>query len=127
MTICPAHTNPCVAPYVCDERRLCARMHHAPIALLGERYRPAVHFVGFRGEEYHSAVRVFGPPDVYHRVWDQRAQREVAPADTVVFASQVVVRRGQVTLRHHPSVPPSPFNHDDSNQDDDPAAEERSS
>ena len=110
--ICPASTTPCVAPNVCAERRLCARMHYAPIDLLGEHYHPLVHFVGFRGEEYHSAVRTWGLPDVYHRVWDQRAQREIAPTDTVVFA------------KYGPAHP-SPYNYDDSNEDDDPAAQER--
>lgn len=46
----------------------------------------AVHFVGFRGEEFWSAVKVWGRPDFYHRGWDSRAQREIAPWDTVVFA-----------------------------------------
>lgn len=49
--------------------------------------RPAVHFVGFRGDEYHSAVRAFGPPDFIHRRWDLRAQREIHPSDTVVLAT----------------------------------------
>ncbi len=44
------------------------------------------HFVGFRGEEYHSAVRAFGTPDFIHRGWDKRAQREIADVDLVVFA-----------------------------------------
>lgn len=46
----------------------------------------AVHFVGFRGNEYNSAVAVFGKPDFFHRVWDNRAVQEVAPGDMVVFA-----------------------------------------
>lgn len=46
----------------------------------------AVHFVGFRGEEYLSAVRVWGLPDMVHRVHDARAQAEFADGDTVVFA-----------------------------------------
>jgi hypothetical protein len=46
----------------------------------------AVHFVGFRGDEYTRACRAFGSPDFIHRGWDQRAQREIAPEDTVVFA-----------------------------------------
>jgi hypothetical protein len=45
-----------------------------------------IHFVGFRGEEYMSALRVFGPPDFIHRGWDIRAQREIASGDLVVFA-----------------------------------------
>jgi len=47
----------------------------------------AVHFVGFRGEEYWSAVRAFGPPDYIHRGWDKRARRELADGDLVVFAT----------------------------------------
>ena len=46
----------------------------------------AVHFVGFRGEEYRSAVKVFGKPDFFHRVWDARAVAEVTPDDVVVFS-----------------------------------------
>jgi len=45
-----------------------------------------IHFVGFRGEEFWSAVRVWGRPDFIHRGWDLRARREIAPEDTVVFA-----------------------------------------
>lgn len=45
-----------------------------------------IHFVGFSGEEYWSAVKVFGEPDFIHRGWDLRAQREIADGDMVVFA-----------------------------------------
>lgn len=48
--------------------------------------RPALHFVGFRGDEYVRAQRVFGRPDFIHIGWDLRAQREIAPGDVVVFA-----------------------------------------
>jgi hypothetical protein len=72
----------------------------------------AVHFVGFRGEEYHSAVRAFGLPDFIHRVWDMRAQVEIADGDVVVFA------------KYH-DQPPSRYSFDDSNAADDPAAAER--
>lgn len=46
-----------------------------------------VHFVGFRGEEYHSAVKAFSSPHFIHRGWDLRAQREIADDDLVVFAA----------------------------------------
>lgn len=48
----------------------------------------AVHFVGFRGEEYHSAVRVFGKPDFVHYHYDVRAAYggEFAEGDVFVFA-----------------------------------------
>ena len=49
--------------------------------------RPCLHFVGFRGDEYVRAVRIFGPPDFIHRGWDLRAQREIAEGDSVVFAT----------------------------------------
>lgn len=45
-----------------------------------------VHFVGFRGDEFVSAVKVFGKPDFYHRVFDARAKAEFAEDDIVVFA-----------------------------------------
>lgn len=48
--------------------------------------KPAVHFVAFRGEEYWSAVRVWGRPSFIHRGWDTRALREIADVDTVIFA-----------------------------------------
>lgn len=44
------------------------------------------HFVGFRDDRFTSAVRVFGRPDFIHPRWDQRAAREIAPGDIVVFA-----------------------------------------
>ncbi len=112
MAICPASDRPCIRRDICEGRGLCTRMRFAPLDMLGEDYVPLVHFVGFRGEEYQSAVRVWGLPDVYHFVWDQRAQREIARCDTVVFA------------KYDPASP-SPFNYDDSNQPDDPAARER--
>lgn len=48
-----------------------------------------VHFVRFASladQRYTNAVRVFGPPDFLHRLWDTRAQREISPGDLVVFA-----------------------------------------
>lgn len=48
--------------------------------------RSAIHFVGFRGDEYTRAVRIFGCPDFIHIKWDRRAQREIAENDTVIFA-----------------------------------------
>lgn len=46
-----------------------------------------VHFVGFRDERYWNAVRVWGLPDFIHIGWDNRARREIAANDTVVFAT----------------------------------------
>lgn len=87
--ICPTHSAPCPDRSTCDRRRLCARLplgHPRPIDLI-PTHRPALHFVGFRGDEYHSAVRVFGSPDVVHPIWDVRATMDIAPGDTVVFAA----------------------------------------
>ena len=47
---------------------------------------PALHYVGFRGDEYTAAIRVFGPPDFIHIGWDRWARLDVAPGDTVIFA-----------------------------------------
>ncbi len=48
--------------------------------------RGALHFVGFRGDEYWSAVRVFGQPDFIHIGWDRWARQEVMDGDVAVFA-----------------------------------------
>ena len=48
--------------------------------------KTTVHFVGFRGDEYHSAVKVWGKPTFIHRIWDVRAAQEAQPEDVVVFA-----------------------------------------
>lgn len=47
-----------------------------------------VHFVGFRGEEFWSAVKVWGRPTFIHRFWDVRAWQEAQSEDVVVFARQ---------------------------------------
>lgn len=52
--------------------------------------RPALHFVGFGRKtprQYFNALMTWGYPDYYHPGWDLRAARDVAPGDTVVFAS----------------------------------------
>jgi len=48
-----------------------------------------VHFFGFRGVEYISAVRVWGQPDFVHPVHDRRAYIEYDPANDIgVFAGK---------------------------------------
>jgi hypothetical protein len=47
---------------------------------------PVLHFVGFKDDRVHDAIRVFGRPDFWQRIWDRRAASEVAPGDVVVFA-----------------------------------------
>lgn len=44
-----------------------------------------VHFIGFRGEEYWSAVKVFGPPDFVHMTHDNRMYGDVGEYDVLVF------------------------------------------
>ncbi len=45
-----------------------------------------VHFISFRGEEYWSAVKVWGKPHYIHMGWDMRAQREIDEGDLIIFA-----------------------------------------
>lgn len=47
----------------------------------------SVHYVGFRDDRYWNAFRVFGGPRIIHRIWDQRAAREIGEDDIVVFAN----------------------------------------
>jgi len=49
--------------------------------------RPAVHFVGFRGDEYWSAVAIWGRPHFIHMGNDTRMRRELHATDVVVFAN----------------------------------------
>jgi hypothetical protein len=50
---------------------------------------PALHFVGFKGDEYTSAVRAFGRPDFIHRKNDVRLVfgGEMGPHDRVIYAN----------------------------------------
>ena len=64
----------------------------------------ALHFVRFadnHGQQYQNAVRVFGRPHFMHRLWDQRARREIADGDVIVFA------------KGDEDQPVSPYNGDD--------------
>jgi hypothetical protein len=44
-----------------------------------------VHYVGFRGDEYARAYRLFGGPVYIHKVYDDRVFTEVGDEDVVVF------------------------------------------
>ena len=46
----------------------------------------AIHFVGFSGDEFIQAVKIFGSPDFVHRYWDSRAKSMITDEDIVVFA-----------------------------------------
>lgn len=49
---------------------------------------PTLHLVGFRGEEYWSARKIWWDlPVMIHRVHDRRMQRDVGENDVVVFAN----------------------------------------
>ena len=44
-----------------------------------------VHYVGFRGDDYARAYRVWGGPAMIHRDYDARVFTEVGDDDVVVF------------------------------------------
>ena len=48
----------------------------------------AIHFIRFRDDRYWNALKVWGKPDFFHRVWDIRAQQEVVPGDIAIFATK---------------------------------------
>lgn len=54
---------------------------------MSSAFKPALHFVGFRGYEYVSAVRVWGKPDFVHIGNDRRMRGEIFEGDIVVFAN----------------------------------------
>lgn len=64
--------------------------------------RPALHFVGFHDDRMWNALRIFGRPDFWHRIWDHRARVEVVPGDVVIFAKGTI------------DDPPREVSHDDS-------------
>jgi hypothetical protein len=47
----------------------------------------AIHFVGFKGEEFHRAVKVFGAPDFIHRWNDGRCRSMIEPQDVAIYAN----------------------------------------
>lgn len=116
MSICPTQGGDCQQPTGTCQVRCALSTGLRPIDFLMDGVVPCLHFVGFKesDQRWQNAVRVFGQPDVVHRGWDQRAQREVAWGwDTVVFA------------KGDENQMPGKFSFDDSNQDGDPAAAER--
>jgi hypothetical protein len=46
----------------------------------------ALHFVGFKDDRIHNAIKTFGQPDFYHRIWDGRAKSMIIDGDVAVFA-----------------------------------------
>lgn len=61
------------------------------------------------GRQFQNALQVFGPPACMHQRWDRRAQRDIAPEDTVVFAkgdeSQPLARYNGDDDYYWPEVP----------------------
>ena len=48
-----------------------------------------VNFIGFRGDEYNSAVKIWGKPDFIHPVHDRRAYVEIDKEnDILIFAGK---------------------------------------
>ena len=46
-----------------------------------------VHYIGFRGDEFTRACRLFGGPVMIHRVNDLRAQADIDPGtDLAIYA-----------------------------------------
>ena len=51
------------------------------------------HFIGFRGDEYFRAVRVFGLPDFIHLTHDHRMYGDVGSDDKLVFGPKAEPNR----------------------------------
>lgn len=54
---------------------------------MSKDYQPCQHFVGFTGDEFTRAKKVFGEPEFIHRYWDGRAESMVVEGDRVIFAN----------------------------------------
>ena len=49
----------------------------------------ALHFIGFRGDEYNRAKLIWGSPDFIHPVHDKRAYVEIdKDNDILIFANK---------------------------------------
>jgi len=49
----------------------------------------ALHFIGFRGDEYNRAKKIWGEPDFIHPVHDRRAYVEIDIFDDIlIFANK---------------------------------------
>ena len=60
-----------------------------------------VHYVGFRGDEFTRAERLFGGPVMIHRHNDIRTQSEIDPdVDLVIYAND----EREENVRPRPSV-----------------------
>ena len=49
----------------------------------------ALHFIGFRGDEYNRAKKIWGEPDFIHPVHDRRAYVDIDIFDDIlIFANK---------------------------------------
>ena len=55
-------------------------------SLVNRRCTHFVRFTSLSDQRFQNATLAFGPPDFLHRHWDQRARRDIADGDLVVFA-----------------------------------------
>jgi hypothetical protein len=92
----------------------CPQLPGAMLPVADHTASGALHFVGFSDDRYWAAVKVWGKPDFFHRVWDHRAVGDIVDGDTVVFASKVVNDRGVAYVKYDPDHDPSVFSWDDS-------------
>ena len=53
-----------------------------------ENEMKTIHYVGFRGDEYVRAYRIWGGPVMIHKVYDERVFTEVGEEDIVIFGPQ---------------------------------------
>ena len=54
---------------------------------MSEQAQSCLHFVGFKGDEFHRAISVFGKPDFVHRINDGRCRSMIVEEDVVVYAN----------------------------------------
>lgn len=60
-----------------------------------------VHFVGFRGEEFWSAVKVWGRPDFIHLINDHRSEGDIADDDLVIFGPKATEEKSKFSWQDH--------------------------
>ena len=60
-----------------------------------------VHFVGFRGEEFWSAVKVWGQPDFIHLINDHRSEGDIDEDDLVIFGPKAGPVKSQFSWQDH--------------------------
>jgi len=60
-----------------------------------------VHFVGFRGDEFLSAIRAFGRPDFIHLINDHRSEGDIADHDLVIFGPKATEAKSEFNDQDH--------------------------